>query len=215
MRHLRATTLIAAFLLAGTAASAQTRDNFENSWFWGVKGGVNTFSKSGSGNTSVPTWGLEWLITRKQGGLYISADQSFFGQTVTAVDATAAGGTRQIAIKDMRRVDFAGMMFPISSGPIRPYGGVGAALSLIGSAIAQRDSAGDAPSQTFLDRTDNQRSRASLLLIAGVQLQAKRTAFFIQESVLPSGGDFLIHSAMGVFEIGLRYNFGSSIEGSH
>lgn len=214
MRLSRFATFIAACVLAAPQASAQTSGNFDNSWFWGVKGGVNTFTSSGNGTTSAPTWGLDWLITRKQGGLYVSADQSFFGKTLTATDANSVSGTRQIKLHDLRRVGFAGVVFPGPFGALRPYAGVGAAISLIGSAVAQPDSIGGAPSRTFLDDTEKHRSRASLLAMAGAQFQVKRTAFFMQETVLPSGGDFLIRSAMSFFEVGIRYNFGSSIEGS-
>jgi hypothetical protein len=214
MRLLRATLILAALSLTATELSAQTRGNFDNSWFWGAKVGVNTFSTNSGGTSHVPTWGLDWLITRKRGGLYVSADESFFGQTVTATDANSPSGTRRIKINDMRRVDFAGVVFPRAFGALRPYAGVGGAIALIGSAVAQPDSLGGAPSQSFNDETDKNSSRASLLFMAGVQLQTKRTAFFIQETVLPSGGDFLVRSALSFFEVGVRYNFGSSIEGS-
>jgi hypothetical protein len=80
--------------------------------------------------------------------------------------------------------------------------------------VAQPDSAGGEPSQLFIDAMDKRTSRSSLLVMAGVQVQRKRTAFFVQESLMPDGGDFLIRNALSFFEVGLRYNFGSSIEGS-
>ncbi len=214
MRLLKATTFLAALLLAAADVSAQTRGNFENSWFWGAKAGINTLRTNTGGTSSVPTYGLDWLITRKQGGLYVSADESFFGQTVTEPDTKSPGGTRRIKINNMRRVDFAGVVFPRTYGPVRPYAGVGAALALLGTAVAQPDSLGGAPSQAFNDQVDKQSSRASLLFMAGVQFQKKRTAFFIQETMLPGAGDFLVKSALSFFEVGVRYNFGSSIEGS-
>ena len=213
MRLLKATTFLAATLLSATDLSAQVRGNFENSWFWGAKAGVNTFRAGTGGTSNVPTWGLDWLITRKQGGLYVSADESFFNRTVTATDANSVSGTRDIKISDMRRVDFSGVVFPRTFGPVRPYGGVGAAVLLLGSAVAQPDSLGGAPSQAFKDEIGKNSSRASLLFMAGVQIQAKRAAFFAQETVLPSAGDFLVRSALSFFEVGVRYNFGSSIEG--
>jgi len=214
MRFPTVKTLLAVVFVAASSAGAQTRGNFENSWFWGVKGGVSSFKTTGSGGNSVPTWGLDWLITRKQGGLYVSADQSFFSRSVTAVDAGSPGGTRKIKINDLRRVGFAGVVFPGPYGAVRPYAGVGAAVALLGSAVAQPDSLGGAPSSTFQSDTEKQRSRASILMLAGAQFQVKRTAFFVQETILPSGGDFLIRSALSFFEIGVRYNFGSAIEGS-
>jgi len=214
MRFLKATIILAAvFVMPAATVSAQRAGNFENSWFWGAKGGLNTFTTTGSGRASVPTWGIDWLITRSRGGLYVSADQSFFSRSLTAVDAASPSGTRQIKIRDMRRADFAGVVFPGNFGPMRPYAGVGAAVSIIASAIAQPDSIGGSPRQSFSDRTEKQRSRASLLMMAGAQFQVNRTAFFVQETVLPSGADFLVRSAMSFFEVGVRYNFGSSIEG--
>jgi opacity protein-like surface antigen len=214
MRLLKATTVLAALLLTAADVSAQTRGNFENSWFWGAKAGINTFSTDGPGASNVPTLGIDWLITRKLGGLYVSADQSFFGKTVTTLDPASVTGTRRVKINDLRRVDFAGVVFPGSFGPVRPYAGLGAAISLIRSAVAQPDSAGGEPSQLFIDAMDKRTSRSSLLVMAGVQVQRKRTAFFVQESLMPDGGDFLIRNALSFFEVGLRYNFGSSIEGS-
>ena len=214
MRLLRAATIIAALSLTAADLSAQVRGNFENSWFWGAKAGINTLRANSSGTSSVPTWGLDWLITRKQGGLYVSADQSFFNSTVVETDANSPSGTRQVKINNLRRVDFAGVVFPRTFGPVRPYAGVGAAIALLASAVAQPDSLGGAPSQSFDNSIDKLRSRASLLVMAGAQVQRNRTAFFVQETVLPSGGDFLIKSALSFFEIGVRYNFGSSIEGS-
>lgn len=214
MRLLKATTFLAAALFTAVDVSAQTRGDFENSWFWGAKAGINTLSANASGTSSVPTWGIDWLITRKQGGLYVSADQSFFGKTVVVQDANASSGTRDVRLRDMHRVDFAGVVFPRSFGPVRPYAGFGAAIAIIGSATAQPDSLGGAPSRSFNDATDKQRSRASLLVMAGLQVQKKRTAFFVQETALPSGKDFLIRSALNFLELGVRYNFGSSIEGS-
>lgn len=214
MRLLKATTFFAAVLFTAVDASAQVRGDFENSWFWGAKAGINTMRTNVAGTSSVPTWGVDWLITRKQGGLYVSADESFFNKNVVVTDANSPSGTRQVKLNDLRRVDFAGVVFPREFGPVRPYAGVGAAIALIGSAVAQPDSLGGAPSQSFNNATNKQSSRASLLVMAGLQLQKKRTAVFVQETVLPSGGDFLIRSALSFFELGVRYNFGSSIEGS-
>src|SRR5438552_19188466 len=174
MRLLKATLISAAFIaFAAMSASAQRSGNFENSWFWGVKGGVSTLSTTGSGSASVPTWGADWLITRSKGGLYISADESFFSRSLTAVDTHAPGGTRQVKISNMRRVGFAGMVFPTTFGPVRPYAGVGAAVSIIAGAVAQPDSVGGSPGQTFTDQTEKRRSRASILVLGGAQIQMK------------------------------------------
>jgi len=216
MRLLKAVSVcVAGCALLAEPCLGQQSGSFDNSWFWGVKGGVNSFSIPGAIHKSAPTWGLDWMITRTHGGLYVSADQSFFTRTVTSADSSSTSGKRQVLINDLRRVGFGGLVFPPPYGRLRAYAGLGAAISIIGSAIAQNDSSGGAPSQQFIDRTDKARSRASILAMAGTQLQVGRTAFFMQETWLPSGSEFLVPSTMSFFELGLRYNLGSSKESAH
>jgi hypothetical protein len=50
--------------------------------------------------------------------------------------------------------------------------------------------------------------------MGGVQAQFGRLAVFGQASVAPASANFLLNnSALGFFEGGVRYNFGSSREG--
>ena len=53
MQKLRAVAVavIATFVVTA-GASAQEMRNFDNSWFWGFKSGINTFTAPGRGNTS-------------------------------------------------------------------------------------------------------------------------------------------------------------------
>lgn len=216
MRLLRMLVVCAAAIASATqSAAAQQFGKFDDSWFWGAKGGVTSFSLGANRSASAPTWGLDWMITRSKGGLYVSADQSFFTRTVTLPDVNSANGTRQVVIKDMRRIGFSGAVFPPPYGRLRAYAGLGAAISLLGSAVAQNDSAGGAPGQAFLDKTEHARSRASIMAMLGTQLQFGRAAYFLQETILPSGADFLVPSTMSFFEVGVRFNIGSSIESAH
>ena len=204
----------ATILFAAASAGAQNAGAFRDSWFWGAKAGINTFSTGPNGTASAPTWGLDWLITRDRGGLYVSADEAFFNRTVTSADATSANGTRDVRISNLKRISFALMAFPNKIGVFNPYGGAGAAISLLGRATAGADSLGGAPGQPFLDATEKARSRASLLVMAGVQTQSPRLAFFVQETILPGGKDFLVRNAMSFLEVGVRHSFGSPSEGS-
>lgn len=203
--------VVAAALIA-SPSSAQRTAPFEDSWFWGLKGGVNTFSTGTNGRASVPTWGTDWLITRDHGGLYVSADESFFNRTVTSSDASSANGRRDVQIRNLSRFGFALMAFPNKIGIFTPYGGAGAAISLIGSATARPDSLGGAPSQLFINATDKARSRASLLVMAGVQTQSSQIGFFVQETLMPGGKEFLVKNAMSILEVGVRHSFGSPSE---
>ena len=205
---------ITATALIGAPCSAQANTRFQDSWFWGGKAGVNTFSTGTNGTAAVPTWGLDWLITRDRGGLYVSADESFFNRRVTSEDAASPNGRREVQIQNMRRFSFALMALPPRIGVFNPYGGVGAAMSLIGNTTPRPDTLGGAAGQAFISATEKARSRASLLVMAGVQTQSPRLAFFVQETILPGGREFLVKNAMSILEFGVRHSFGSPSEGS-
>ena len=61
-------------LIPATLSAQRVRD-FEDSWFWGVKGGVSTFSPTYGDSETAPTFGAEWLITRTHGALYIAGNE--------------------------------------------------------------------------------------------------------------------------------------------
>src|ERR1700693_4406362 len=108
MQKLRAVAVaVVAALVVSASASAQEMRNFDNSWFWGFKSGVNTFSAPGHGNTSTVDLGIDWLITRTNGGLYVSGNQSIFERDVEVFDATARRGERTVRGNDMRRISSA------------------------------------------------------------------------------------------------------------
>lgn len=212
MQKLRAVAVaLVATIVVSTSASAQMR-NFDNSWFWGFKSGINTFSVPGHGNTSTVDLGLDWLITRTKGGLYVSANQSVFERDLEFVDPTSRTGQRTIRVNDMRRISLAGVAFPKHFGAITPYAGLGFSIAVLGDARVFVDSANTFPTNAFLDAIESERSRAAVMGLGGVQIQTKRAAIFAQETILPSNRTFLFSSVLSFFEFGVRYNFGSSID---
>jgi hypothetical protein len=213
MQKLRAVTvaLVATFVVSASA-SAQVRRNFDNSWFWGFKSGVNTFSTTRDGNTSTVDLGIDWLITRTKGGLYVSGNQSVFERDVDVFDQASNTGQRRVRVSDMRRITFAGLAFPKHFGGITPYGGIGYTIAVLGDARIFVDSTNTFPNNAFIDRVESLRSRSSILGMAGVQIQTKRAAIFAQETLLPSTPNFLFTSVLSFFEFGVRYNFGSAID---
>jgi len=213
MQKLRAVAVaVIATVVASTQANAQSSRNFEDSWFWGAKAGINTFSRPGFGNTSTANLGIDWLITRKQGGLYVSGDQSIFERDVIIADQASSSGQRTVRVNDLRRLTFAGVAFPKRFGGIVPYGGIGYMIAVAGDARIQVDSGDTQPTNAFIDDVDQLRSRGSVLGMLGVQIQTRRAALFVQETLLPSNRGFLFPSVLSFFEFGIRYNFGSSIE---
>ncbi|MDB4870268.1 MAG: hypothetical protein JWL97_1272 [Gemmatimonadales bacterium] len=213
MQKLRAVAVaVVATLVVATGASAQEMRNFDNSWFWGFKSGVNTFSAPGHGNTSTVDLGVDWLITRTRGGLYVSGNQSIFKRDVDVFDPASNNNQRTVQVNDLRRISFAALAFPKHFGGITPYGGVGYTIAVLGDARVYLDSANTFPNNAFMDRVDQARSRGAVFGMGGVQIQTKRAAIFAQETILPSNAQFLFPSVLSFFEFGVRYNFGSSID---
>src|SRR5438105_4190841 len=91
MRMIRPLTIAAAVVVALPSLSAAQHDRqFKDAWFWGIKGGGLTIADSGQAYRQAPLAGIDWLITRTHGGLYISGGQSFFNQqTFTLRDPNA------------------------------------------------------------------------------------------------------------------------------
>jgi hypothetical protein len=213
MQKLRAVAVaLAATLVVSASANAQGVRHFDNSWFWGFKSGINTFSVPGSGNTSTVDLGIDWLITRTRGGLYVSANQSIFERDVQVFDPASTTGERTVRVNDLRRITFAAVAFPKHFGGITPYGGVGYTIAVLGDARVFVDSANTFPTNAFLDEVERRRSRGAVLGMAGLQIRTKRAAIFAQETLLPSNSSFLFSSVLSFFEFGVRYNFSSSID---
>lgn len=213
MQKLRAVVVaLVATIVVSASANAQKMRNFDNSWFWGFKSGINTFSAPGRGNTSTVDLGIDWLITRTRGGLYVSANQSIFERDIDVFDPTANTNQRTVRVNDLRRITFAALAFPKHFGGITPYGGIGYTIAVLGDARVFVDSADTFPNNAFLDNVESRRSRGAVLGMAGIQLQTKRMALFAQETMLPSNSSFLFSSVLSFFEFGVRWNFGSSID---
>jgi hypothetical protein len=213
MQKLRAVAVaVVATIGISASANAQEMKNFDNSWFWGFKSGINTFAVPGHGNTSTADLGIDWVITRTKGGLYVSANQSVFERDLEFLDPTSNTGQRTVRVNDMRRITVAGLAFPRHFGGITPYAGLGFMIAVLGDARVFVDSANTFPTNSFLDEIERERSRSTAMAMAGIQIQTKRAAIFGQETLIPSNNSFLFRSVLNFFEFGIRINFGSSID---
>lgn len=199
-------------LIPSTLSAQRVRD-FEDSWFWGVKGGVSTFSPTYGDSETAPTFGAEWLITRTHGALYIALDQANVDAVSAVFDPTAEGSVRFVEVDKLRRLSFAALAFPKRFGRFRPYAGLGLALNVIGDAFPLITDDETGVEDGVYDRIDDRKSQASFLGMGGVQAQFGRAAVFGQASFIPASNRFLLDDAMGFFEVGIRYNFGGAREG--
>jgi outer membrane protein W len=194
-----------AMLPAASAAQTPVR-GFADSWFWGAKAGVASFSTSQVQNATAPLVGGEWLITRTRFGLYLAGDYSFFEETSTVPDGL--GGQALVEIKDLRRFTVAGLFFPKAYATIRPYGGVGLSVNWIGEANAV-----GAVGNSMEDEIAERRDRASFVFLLGVQGQLGRLAPFGQVTMQPSHTGFLLDDrAVYLLEGGIRINVGPARE---
>ena len=192
----------------------QPNVNFKDSWFWGVKGGVISFSTTNVEGRTEPVVGGEWLLTRTQGALYVSLDQSLFSASSTVIDTT--GAAHNVTISDMRRFTMAAFAFPLffdaGFASFRPYAGAGFSLNFLRSAkLTNAPSADTIIRRDVNRRLEDEQDGAAPVLILGLQAQVGRFAIFGQGTGMPAENRFLLNGRPTVFlEVGLRFNAGSS-----
>lgn len=211
MRTIRWLAAACAVAMLPAAVHAQSFRGFTDSWFWGAKAGITSFSTSQVENVTAPLVGAEWLITRTRFGLYIAGDQAFFTETSGIEDFT--GGEYVIEIKDLRRVTIAGLFFPKALESLRPYAGLGMAINWIGDAVPTGNFQSSLEAQYVNREVSERRDRASFVFMLGVQGQMGRVAPFGQVTMQPSHTGFLLNDRSTYFlEGGIRINAGSSRE---
>jgi hypothetical protein len=237
MRAIRAVVVAALVALDVSAAAAQPTRHFKDSWFWGIKGGILTYRVQTDpidnpferffGQAVAPLGGIDWLITRTNGGLYVSYDRSIFNQimfvndsaspsqfTPCASDPTITCG-RRVDIHHMDRASLAGVLFPMQTYRLHPYFGFGVVLNRI-SNIDPGPGAFTSSTQRNLvfNTVQSGKAVASPLVIAGAQLRLLRFSAFGQVVTSPVNRGFLLFegSWRTSFEGGLRFNTGTSID---
>jgi hypothetical protein len=227
MRLIRSAVLVAsAALTALTTAQAQGPRPFRDSWFWGVYGGmatytpVNTIDPTMSGtSTAAPQVGGDWLITRKTGGLYLSFAQSFFTSQGAILNgpSSADTGFRMVAVKNLRRLNLAAMAFPGDFVRMHPYFGAGIAFDYL-AAVQPIFTPTDTDRQEEFAASAVSEVKAALgpVFILGAQYRAlNAVSAFGQVTASAMSKDFLLSNGNPVtfgIQFGLRYNIGSSIE---
>ena len=196
-----------------TVALPNARRSFEDSWYWGAKGGAVRFGTSTDGRVTAPLAGGEWLITRSHSALLVSAEQAFFDRTSVVADPYTDDGTHVVSIKDARRYSAAALAAPASYGRFRPYLGLGLALQVIRDATPTGDFATQAQYTFVQDRVDAGQSSVSAFLLAGAQAQVGRFALFAQASTASAQRRSLWNmGGASQIEGGIRYNLSSAFE---
>lgn len=219
MRTIRALTVaLTTLALVPAVATAQPGRPFKDSWFWGVKAGGLTYSHpDGSGSAIAMSVGADWLITRSQGGLYVSFSNAFLTDSVSVdtLDAQDTSAPHQVTLSSVRRVEIAAVAFPDFGARVHPYVGIGVAVNQIGSADVS--TAGLTPDEQAL--LDNQissgRIGVSPMAIVGAQVRVPFVSVFAHATFSSLQETYFLAKSSAFsasVEFGVRYNIGSSID---
>jgi hypothetical protein len=212
----------AGFIPSSGGAQSATR-GFADSWYWGVYGGATSFATAaGSDNlrTNAPSIGVDWMLTRKSFALNIFADQTFFS-TLSSIASPTGPAPLPVYISDMRRLGFAAMIFTPEYRAIKPYFGLGYSFNFISSAdLRTCSNCVTFPTQAAADSNQraivNAKAMGKAFGSVGVMYLWRRFAPFAQYTLMPTqgGSDWYLNGSgiTTIWTVGLRYNFGTSIE---
>jgi len=221
MRAFRGLTITALLLLNVGAAGAQASRGFKDSWFWGAKFGLlnyQVWDNSVARNSVALLAGGDWLITRSNGGLYVSFDYSFFSADSVFVNDSISpldSVPRIVQLGGLRRMTMAAMVFPAQSFFMHPYLGFGVTLAHIARANPQGTYRSATQEGLVLSTVELFRSTATPVVIIGTQLRFPLTSVFGQVTASPANNNFFLFTGRGwrtTLEVGLRYNVGTSID---
>jgi hypothetical protein len=218
MRKLRALTIAAAVIATlPTLAAAQADREFKDAWFWGVKVGGFSLADSGGRVVQAPSVGVDWLITRTHGGVYMAASEAFFSQHTHILQDPfhADSGFRSVSIKNFRRFDVMAMGFPGEFKHWRPYGGAGFTFGEVATTHAEGVFS-TVDQLTFAQQViQNNKASFTPIFMGGAQYRLHYFSIFGQLALSPTQQTSLLFNGKSsnfIYEVGFRYNIGSSIE---
>ncbi|HEY5219144.1 MAG TPA: hypothetical protein VIJ16_05010, partial [Gemmatimonadaceae bacterium] len=190
--------VVAVVVLVPAAAQAQAARPFQNSWFWGIKGGGTLLSAPSQNNVTSAMAGIDWLITRTHGGLYVSFDQSFLSQYAVLADSVQSTDTpSRVNLKNMRRLSALLMGYPGSSDRIHPYVGLGMVYSMVGSVTptsAYGSSDQSSLAQSIIQQYKSVFAPAAML---GVQVEYRNVGLFVQGMGWSANQNFFLYNSRG------------------
>jgi hypothetical protein len=220
MRVLRVLAAVSAIAtLATQPLAAQEGRQFKDAWFWGVKGGAMLYSSASTTGAAAPTVGLDWVITRTRGGLYASYDQGFLSTlgSFPDRDPNNVQFDHLVDLSGYRRIQIAGMIFPMQSATVHPYLSAGFSLNQVATAEMQGGAGSTSRYAAALDSVQIKRTSFGPVFMGGVQYRLPKFSVFGQATAAPTQTDFFLARPGGrafgfTLEGGVRYNVGSSID---
>ncbi|HEU4993386.1 MAG TPA: hypothetical protein VFT29_01130 [Gemmatimonadaceae bacterium] len=219
MRGIRTLAVAGLLALDASTAAAQATRHFKDSWFWGVKAGETFYQSQSHPDLGLaPLGGIDWLITRTYGGMYLSFDYGILTrENVLVNDSISPLDTvgRVVKISGLRRFTAAGMVFPYQSYRLHPYFGVGFAMWDIAKAEPQGTFRNGLQERLVASTIQQFKAAATPITILGFQYKLPTISVFGQATASPSNSNFFLFSGSGwrtTVEGGVRFNIGSSLD---
>jgi hypothetical protein len=233
MRLLRSLTAgLALLVLVPVAGRAQEGRLFNDSWFWGLGGGTQTYWTSSVAHAAAPMVSLDWLITRTHWALYLGFDQAFF--TAKNLNYTDVGRLfsdttytsyrdiayyAQASARNSRTLSASLMVFP-GHGFLRPYAGIGVAANFVQGSVTTSAPPALVPSNLWFPNYygDQYRDQAAdfitPVLTFGLQAQLSRFSIYGQAKIFPLSASTytpLLFTDQGfiMLQAGIRVNIAS------
>ena len=148
MRLLRVLAVASAAALLAQPSAAQEGRQFKDAWFWGgARADALVYSSNyNTDNAVAPLVGIDWMITRTYGGLYVSFDQSFFSPAGFLKSASSACRSGVVNLNNLQSASRRHRRLPDAEPSLHPYVGLGLGINRIGSvglddAVRQRGAA--------------------------------------------------------------------------
>jgi hypothetical protein len=202
MRRLHRILALAVLGVAATTPARAQNPDWQYQWFWGVKGGVLTYSLPTPGQVVSPQVGAEWLITARRTALYLGLSQTVGVAESDAFSFSNISGSPVVGFDGMRRIQIAVLVFP-TNGTLQPYAGGGFVIETLPNATAS-GLTGTALNAAQ-NAVDNASSGGFFITMVGAQLRMRKLAIFAQAQFSPQGRDFLLSGSATSIELGLRY----------
>jgi len=199
-RMLLCTAVLTALLAAPLSAQgAQRVQPWQYRWYWGVKGGLMTYTLPTAGNVTAPQFGGDWLITERRAALYVGYSQSFQAETDTFTIA-GLSGTNGVTFDGIKRLQI-GVVAMVGNNNLQPYVGGGFTIHILSNARSTTTN----PSQGVVNAIDDAASQGFLFGIFGLQYRMGKLAVFGSYQYTPQGRGYLLSGGSSSFEGGIRY----------
>jgi hypothetical protein len=220
MRFLRVLAVASATALLAQPSAAQAGRQFKDAWFWGAKGGALVYSSNYSTDNAIaPLAGIDWMITRTHGGLYVSVDQAFFSTQGSFKEVGPLGlQDRVVNLNNLQRISAALVGFPMQSPSLHPYVGLGVGMNRIGSVGSTAPFDNGAQLNAAADSVQSKRVAFAPFVLLGAQKRLPMFSVFVHGTGTFLHDDFFLHNPrpkLGIqytIEAGVRYNVGKSID---